>query len=111
MQYYCCWNYCIRHGSRSLKSSVVAQAAESIVLKRLGTYNEVANAVVFLATEESSYITAQTINVNGGRTLIPGIKKSILLSVAVLKQFQVLKLLNLWIYMLLFQIEILTHHA
>jgi len=53
-------------GQEGLKSSVVAQAAESIVLKRLGTYNEVANVVVFLAAEESSYITAQTINVNGG---------------------------------------------
>ena len=52
--------------AEGLKSSVVAKAAESIVLKRLGTYDEVANTVVFLASNESSYITAQTINVNGG---------------------------------------------
>ena len=33
---------------------------------RLGTPEEVARAVVFLASDASSYITAQTINVNGG---------------------------------------------
>ncbi len=53
-------------GSEGLKSSVVAKAAESIVLKRLGSYDEVSNVVIFLASDESSYITAQTINVNGG---------------------------------------------
>jgi 3-oxoacyl-[acyl-carrier protein] reductase len=37
-----------------------------ILLKRLGKPKEVADTVVFLASDESSYITAQTINVNGG---------------------------------------------
>jgi 3-oxoacyl-[acyl-carrier protein] reductase len=41
-------------------------AAESILLKRLGTAREVADAVVFLASDASAYITAQTLNVNGG---------------------------------------------
>ena len=36
------------------------------MLGRLGTADEVADAVVFLASDASSYITAQTINVNGG---------------------------------------------
>ena len=49
-----------------LKSTIVASVAEGILLKRLGTQKEVANAVVFLASDESSYITGQTINVNGG---------------------------------------------
>jgi len=49
-----------------LKSSSVKKAAESIILKRLGTYTEVADTVIFLASDESKYITAQTINVNGG---------------------------------------------
>jgi 3-oxoacyl-[acyl-carrier protein] reductase len=44
----------------------VQKAAESIVLKRLGTTAEVADAVVFLASDAASYITAQTLNVNGG---------------------------------------------
>ena len=42
------------------------KAAENILLKRMGTPQEVADAVVFLASDASSYITAQTLNVNGG---------------------------------------------
>jgi len=49
-----------------LAAPAVAKAAESIVAGRLGTADEVADAVVFLAGPASSYITAQTINVNGG---------------------------------------------
>jgi len=52
--------------SEGMKSGAVAVAAENILLKRLGTQKEVANVVVFLASDESSYITGQTINVNGG---------------------------------------------
>ncbi len=39
---------------------------ESIVLKRLGTPEDVANVVKFLLSDESSYITGETINVSGG---------------------------------------------
>jgi 3-oxoacyl-[acyl-carrier protein] reductase len=49
-----------------MAAASVQKAAENIVLKRLGTPREVADAVVFLASDASSYITAQTINVNGG---------------------------------------------
>jgi len=49
-----------------MAAASVQKAAESIVLKRLGSTREVADAVVFLASDASSYITAQTINVNGG---------------------------------------------
>ena len=49
-----------------LANAAVQKAAETIVLKRMGTTQEVADAVVFLASDASSYITAQTINVNGG---------------------------------------------
>jgi 3-oxoacyl-[acyl-carrier protein] reductase len=49
-----------------MAAASVQKAAEGIVLKRLGTTREVADAVVFLATDASSYITAQTLNVNGG---------------------------------------------
>ena len=52
--------------SASLQSAAVSQAAENIILKRLGTPDEVGKAAVFLASDDSSYITAQTINVNGG---------------------------------------------
>ena len=49
-----------------MAAASVQKAAEAIVLKRLGTPQEVADAAVFLASDASSYITAQTINVNGG---------------------------------------------
>jgi 3-oxoacyl-[acyl-carrier protein] reductase len=49
-----------------LAAASVQQAADSILLKRLGTAGEVADAVAFLLSDASSYITAQTINVNGG---------------------------------------------
>jgi 3-oxoacyl-[acyl-carrier protein] reductase len=53
-------------GQAGLAAASVQKAAENIILKRLGHAREVADAVVFLASDASSYITAQTINVNGG---------------------------------------------
>lgn len=52
--------------SSGLQSPQVSKAAESILLGRLGSQREVAQAVVFLASDAASYITAQTLNVNGG---------------------------------------------
>jgi 3-oxoacyl-[acyl-carrier protein] reductase len=49
-----------------MAAPAVAKAAESIVLGRLGTPSEVADAVVYLASDASRYVTAQTLNVNGG---------------------------------------------
>jgi 3-oxoacyl-[acyl-carrier protein] reductase len=49
-----------------LKSVAVQKASQDILLKRFGKQKEVADVVLFLASDESSYITAQTINVNGG---------------------------------------------
>lgn len=49
-----------------MQSEAVKKAAASILLNRLGTAEEVAEVVVFLASDASSYITAQTVNVNGG---------------------------------------------
>jgi 3-oxoacyl-[acyl-carrier protein] reductase len=49
-----------------LQAPAVSKAAENILLGRLGTADEVANVVVFLASDAASYITAQTININGG---------------------------------------------
>lgn len=49
-----------------MASPAVQKASESILLKRFGHAREVSDAVVFLAGDAASYITAQTINVNGG---------------------------------------------
>jgi 3-oxoacyl-[acyl-carrier protein] reductase len=37
-----------------------------IPLKRMGTPEDIAHAVVFLASEDASYITAQVLHINGG---------------------------------------------
>jgi 3-oxoacyl-[acyl-carrier protein] reductase len=49
-----------------MAAASVQKAAENILLKRLGTTREVADAVIFLASDAASYVTAQTLNVNGG---------------------------------------------
>jgi NAD(P)-dependent dehydrogenase (short-subunit alcohol dehydrogenase family) len=36
---------------------------------RLGTGDEVANLVAFLASDQSSYITGQAINITGGQLM------------------------------------------
>ena len=40
--------------------------ASQIPMGRLGTVNEIAQAVLFLAGDSGSYVTAQTLHVNGG---------------------------------------------
>jgi 3-oxoacyl-[acyl-carrier protein] reductase len=50
----------------AMAAPAVQKTSEGILLKRLGHAREVADAVVFLAGDAASYITAQTISVNGG---------------------------------------------
>lgn len=49
--------------------SVVDGIASAIPMKRLGTIEELGELTAFLASEESSYITAQGIVIDGGSTL------------------------------------------
>lgn len=49
-----------------LSEEVKEKIAEQIPLKKMGTAEEVANAVYFLANEENTYITGQVLNVDGG---------------------------------------------
>lgn len=53
-------------GAAGLANAAVQKAAENILLKRLGTHEDVAQAALFLASPASRYITGQTLNVNGG---------------------------------------------
>jgi len=50
----------------NLPETVVSDYLESIPLKRAGTAADVANVCIFLASEDASYITGQTINIDGG---------------------------------------------
>lgn len=49
-----------------LKEEVKEEIAKNIPLKRMGTVQDVANVVKFLVSEESSYMTGQVINIDGG---------------------------------------------
>lgn len=49
-----------------LPEKVMVQMMDNIPLKKLGTSDDIANAVSFLAKDESGYITGQTLAVNGG---------------------------------------------
>ncbi len=49
-----------------LAAEVVSSYAEAIPLKRMGTPEDIADLCLFLASEMSSYITGQVINVDGG---------------------------------------------
>ncbi len=50
----------------ALKEDIKSSLVKNIPMGRLGTVEDVANIVVFLASEKSNYITGQVINVDGG---------------------------------------------
>ena len=50
----------------SLPDEQKAVLSSQIPMGRLGTVDEIAKAVLFLASDNASYITAQTIHINGG---------------------------------------------
>ncbi len=52
--------------TRAIATEAQEAWADRIPLKRLGTPEDVAAAVVFLASDEASYITGQVLAVNGG---------------------------------------------
>lgn len=52
-----------------LPEDVKAKLMEQIPIGRLGQPEDIANAVLFLASDSASYITGQTISVNGGMVM------------------------------------------
>jgi NAD(P)-dependent dehydrogenase (short-subunit alcohol dehydrogenase family) len=53
-------------GSAERKAGLVA----GVPLKRAGTSEEIADAIVFLGSDKAGFITGQIINVNGGKTAL-----------------------------------------
>ena len=52
--------------TKSLSDDVKANINAQIPLKRMGSANDIARVVKFLASDDSSYITGQVIHVDGG---------------------------------------------
>ena len=54
---------------KTVPEELLAKFASQTMLGRLGQPVEIANAALFLASDEASYVTGQTISVNGGMRL------------------------------------------
>ena len=56
--------------TEALPENLKQAMLDRIPAKRMGTPQDIANIVAFLASDESAYITGQTINVNGGMLML-----------------------------------------
>jgi 3-oxoacyl-[acyl-carrier protein] reductase len=56
--------------TEALSEDQRARIATAVPLGRVGTPEEVASAVLFLASDESRYVTGHTLHVNGGMAMI-----------------------------------------
>ncbi|BBE31530.1 beta-ketoacyl-ACP reductase [Tepiditoga spiralis] len=55
--------------TEKIPKKVIESIKSKIILKRMGEAFEIANAVTFLSSEKSSYITGHVLDVNGGTIL------------------------------------------
>ncbi len=60
------------HPAAPQRAAFIKNMEDAIPLGRLGTPRDMANATLFLASDEASYITGTTIVVDGGQTLPEG---------------------------------------
>ncbi len=59
----------VTEGLDALGADYLTRMARAVPLGRLGSVADVANAALFLASDEAGYITGQTLIVDGGQTL------------------------------------------
>ena len=52
--------------TKNINEEFKKKLIENIPMGKLGTGNDIANCALFLASDLSSYITGETIHVNGG---------------------------------------------
>jgi NAD(P)-dependent dehydrogenase (short-subunit alcohol dehydrogenase family) len=55
---------------QSFDKSVIERLLKDVPLRRVGEPLDVANAILFLSSDESKYITGQVFHVSGGLTVI-----------------------------------------
>jgi 3-oxoacyl-[acyl-carrier protein] reductase len=56
-------------GLDDLGNDYIASMKASIPMKRLGTVDDIANGVLFFASEEAAFVTGQTLVIDGGQVL------------------------------------------
>jgi 3-oxoacyl-[acyl-carrier protein] reductase len=56
--------------TNALDENVKARLLENIPCGRFGSGEDVAAAVAYLASDEASYVTGETLHVNGGMAMI-----------------------------------------
>lgn len=64
-----CPGYILTDMVKSVLKKLLEEFASTTMLKRLGTPEEVANVIIFLISDNSSYITGSVIDINGGMGL------------------------------------------
>lgn len=57
--------------TRAMPTDVLTSLVEKIPAGRIGTADDIAAAVVFLASDDAAYVTGQILTVCGGRSLAP----------------------------------------
>ena len=55
--------------SRKLPGPVIEAAKQMIPIRKIGTVEDVAKAVAFLASDDAAYITGQVLCVDGGMAM------------------------------------------
>lgn len=53
-----------------LKDELKEELIKKVPCGRLGTPDDIANGVIFLASNESAYVTGQTLHINGGMAMV-----------------------------------------